>query len=197
MRTSSANSSAFRVAPSNQRHRALTLLVYSSIVSMVMSGPPLLSWTTSPTLKSLAIKRSTCRSYNTYYGTLRHLLLTVEGVILDKMLYFVDISKTPLLDLQGFPALSRSRNIDKTMNSSKNPQTCKKTGTLVWDLQQQTSETRGETSSGAESECEYPTGLEIAKFISATKGSRFEARDRCLLLLMFRHSLRISEACRL
>ena len=67
----------------------------------------------------------------------------------------------------------------------------------MWDLQQQTSETRGETSSGAESECEYPTGLEIAKFISATKGSRFEARDRCLLLLMFRHSLRISEACRL
>ncbi len=33
--------------------------------------------------------------------------------------------------------------------------------------------------------------------IAATKGSRNEARDRCLLLLMFRHGLRVSEACRL
>jgi type 1 fimbriae regulatory protein FimB len=31
--------------------------------------------------------------------------------------------------------------------------------------------------------------------IEATKGSRNEARDRCLLLLMFRHGLRVSEAC--
>jgi integrase len=29
------------------------------------------------------------------------------------------------------------------------------------------------------------------------KGSRNEARDRCLLLLIFRHGLRVSEACRL
>jgi type 1 fimbriae regulatory protein FimB len=29
------------------------------------------------------------------------------------------------------------------------------------------------------------------------KGHRNEARDRCLLLLMFRHGLRVSEACRL
>ena len=33
--------------------------------------------------------------------------------------------------------------------------------------------------------------------IEATKGSRNEARDRCLLLLMFRHGLRVSEACRM
>ena len=31
--------------------------------------------------------------------------------------------------------------------------------------------------------------------MTATKGSRNEARDRCLLLLMFRHGLRVSEAC--
>jgi site-specific recombinase XerD len=30
--------------------------------------------------------------------------------------------------------------------------------------------------------------------IDVTKGSRNEARDRCLLLLMFRHGLRVSEA---
>jgi type 1 fimbriae regulatory protein FimB len=35
---------------------------------------------------------------------------------------------------------------------------------------------------------------EVQKLIAATKGSRNEARDRCLLLLMFRHGLRVSEA---
>lgn len=36
---------------------------------------------------------------------------------------------------------------------------------------------------------------EVARLIEATKGSRNECRDRCLLLLMFRHGLRVSEAC--
>ena len=35
---------------------------------------------------------------------------------------------------------------------------------------------------------------EVQKLIAATKGSRNEARDRYLLLLMFRHGLRVSEA---
>jgi type 1 fimbriae regulatory protein FimB len=39
------------------------------------------------------------------------------------------------------------------------------------------------------------TGLEVEKLLAATKGNRNEARDRCLLLLMFRHGLRVSEAC--
>ena len=33
--------------------------------------------------------------------------------------------------------------------------------------------------------------------MEATKDSRNEVRDRCLLLLMFRHGLRVSEACRM
>jgi integrase len=37
--------------------------------------------------------------------------------------------------------------------------------------------------------------VEVDKFIAATKGSRNEARDRCLLLLMFRQGLRVSKAC--
>src|SRR2546428_704275 len=36
---------------------------------------------------------------------------------------------------------------------------------------------------------------EIDKLMDAAKGSRNAARDRCLLLLMFRHGLRVSEAC--
>ena len=38
------------------------------------------------------------------------------------------------------------------------------------------------------------TFAEVNRLIAATKGSRNEARDRCLLLLMFRHGLRVSEA---
>lgn len=41
------------------------------------------------------------------------------------------------------------------------------------------------------------TAREVERLLSATKGSRHEARDRCLLLLMFRHGLRVSEACTL
>lgn len=46
-----------------------------------------------------------------------------------------------------------------------------------------------------EAGCDYLTGLEVGKLIAATRGSRNEARDRCLLLLIFRHGLRVSEAC--
>jgi len=38
------------------------------------------------------------------------------------------------------------------------------------------------------------TTSEVEKLIAATKGARNETRDRCLLLLIFRHGLRVSEA---
>jgi type 1 fimbriae regulatory protein FimB len=37
----------------------------------------------------------------------------------------------------------------------------------------------------------------VERLLEATRNSRNEARDRCLLLLMFRHGLRVSEACRM
>jgi len=36
---------------------------------------------------------------------------------------------------------------------------------------------------------------DVDKLLAAVKGARHEARDRCLLLLLFRHGLRVSEAC--
>jgi len=36
---------------------------------------------------------------------------------------------------------------------------------------------------------------EVGRLIEAARSSRNAARDRCLLLLMFRHGLRVSEAC--
>ena len=41
------------------------------------------------------------------------------------------------------------------------------------------------------------SGREFERLLEAVKGSRNEIRDRCLVLLMFRHGLRFSEACRL
>lgn len=45
------------------------------------------------------------------------------------------------------------------------------------------------------SDRKYLTAHEVERLIEATKGRRNAARDRCLLLLMFRHGLRVSEAC--
>jgi len=45
------------------------------------------------------------------------------------------------------------------------------------------------------SDRKHLTSREVERLIEAAKGSRNEARDRCLLLLMFRHGLRVSEAC--
>lgn len=45
------------------------------------------------------------------------------------------------------------------------------------------------------SDRKHLTALEVDRLLAAAKGSRNEARDRCLLLLMFRHGLRVSEAC--
>lgn len=45
-----------------------------------------------------------------------------------------------------------------------------------------------------DSDRKHLTSREVERLIEATKGSRNAARDRCLLLLMFRHGLRVSEA---
>jgi len=56
----------------------------------------------------------------------------------------------------------------------------------------------GNTAGGhGDSDRNHLTGRKVERIIEATKGSRNEARDRCLLLLMFRHGLRVTEACRL
>jgi type 1 fimbriae regulatory protein FimB len=39
------------------------------------------------------------------------------------------------------------------------------------------------------------TGPEVGKLIAAAEANRNAARDRCILLLMFRHGLRVSELC--
>src|SRR3989442_9973074 len=39
------------------------------------------------------------------------------------------------------------------------------------------------------------TAAEVHRLLDATKSTRNAARDQCLLLLMFRHGLRVSEAC--
>jgi type 1 fimbriae regulatory protein FimB len=41
------------------------------------------------------------------------------------------------------------------------------------------------------------SGRELERLLEATKGSRKEIRASCPVLLMFRHGLRFSEACRL
>jgi len=46
-------------------------------------------------------------------------------------------------------------------------------------------------------ERKHLTQREFEKILAATGGSRNAARDRCLFLLMFRHGLRVSEACNL
>ena len=46
-----------------------------------------------------------------------------------------------------------------------------------------------------DSDQKHLTGREVERLIEAARGSRNEARDRCLLLLMFWHGLRVSEAC--
>jgi type 1 fimbriae regulatory protein FimB len=70
--------------------------------------------------------------------------------------------------------------------------------------QQKSGRTKGSGSRGKEawqgaddSDRKHLTAREVERLVEATKGSRNEARDRCLFLLMFRHGLRVSEACRM
>jgi type 1 fimbriae regulatory protein FimB len=75
------------------------------------------------------------------------------------------------------------------MNGRKSGKTGRKEGSggrekEVWD-------------GNGDSDRKHLTGREVERLIEATKGSRNENRDRCLFLLMFRHGLRVTEACRL
>jgi type 1 fimbriae regulatory protein FimB len=56
---------------------------------------------------------------------------------------------------------------------------------------------RTRSTGGEDSDRKHLTPREVERLIEATRGSRNEARDRCLLLLIFRHGLRVSEACRM
>lgn len=51
--------------------------------------------------------------------------------------------------------------------------------------------------SAAGSDRKHLTGLEVERLMDATKDSRNPERNRCLILLTYRHGLRVSEACRL
>jgi type 1 fimbriae regulatory protein FimB len=44
-------------------------------------------------------------------------------------------------------------------------------------------------------ERKHLTAREVEALLAAVTGTRNEARDRCFLFLMFRHGLRVSEAC--
>lgn len=45
-------------------------------------------------------------------------------------------------------------------------------------------------------ERKHLTREEVDRMLTATKGQRHEKRDRCMLLLLYRHGLRVSEACK-
>ena len=44
-------------------------------------------------------------------------------------------------------------------------------------------------------ERKHLSGREFERILEAVRGSRNEVRDRCLVLLLFRDGLRVSEAC--
>ena len=91
--------------------------------------------------------------------------------------------KRPLPCLQGFQALRTGETLDKMI---KTPKTGKSGGKKKDDAAAPVER---------DSERKHLTSREVEKLIGAAKGNRNEARDRCLLLLMFRHGLRVSEAC--
>src|ERR1700674_3372541 len=56
---------------------------------------------------------------------------------------------------------------------------------------------KSRNTGGDDSDRKHVTSREVERLIEATKDSRNEVRDRCVLLLIFRHGLRVSEACRM
>jgi type 1 fimbriae regulatory protein FimB len=56
---------------------------------------------------------------------------------------------------------------------------------------------KSRTTGRDDSDRRHLTGREVERLIEAVRGSRNDPRDHCLLLLMFRHGLRVSESCRM
>ena len=76
--------------------------------------------------------------------------------------------------------------MDTFCRESKNPPLC---------LQGFWGSPGGETLGKTVNERKHLSGREFERLFEAVRGSRNEVRDRCLVLLMFRHGLRVSEAC--
>jgi len=97
-------------------------------------------------------------------------------ITLDKRIHFVHSDKAPSPVYMGLRRTGKG-------NSRQNGERTKN------------HQTRGPRD--YHSDRKHLTGREVERLIEATKGSRNEAGDRCLMLLTFRHGLRVSEACRL
>jgi site-specific recombinase XerD len=82
-------------------------------------------------------------------------------------------SESPLPGWQGFHRHPAGETLDKIMNGRKS--------------------VKHGAAADYGSDRKHLTGREVEQLIEAAKGSRNEARDRCLLLVMFRHGLRVSE----
>jgi site-specific recombinase XerD len=95
---------------------------------------------------------------------------------LDKGFHFVDTRKAHCPVCRGFKAIGEGKLSTKMMTDGK-------MGTLA--------------GAAHDSVRMHLTSRDVEKLIEAMKDGRNEARDRCLLLLMFRHGLRVSEACRM
>jgi type 1 fimbriae regulatory protein FimB len=56
---------------------------------------------------------------------------------------------------------------------------------------------KARNTGGGDSYRKHLTSRKVERLIETTKGNRNEVHDRCLLLLMFRHCLRVSEVSRM
>jgi type 1 fimbriae regulatory protein FimB len=100
----------------------------------------------------------------------------------DPLLFIVEKSHPLLTRVSGASHRANSRQNDKHAKKGKNGAAAgaaEKHGRGLAEL----------------SERKHLTSREVERLIEATKGRRNGIRGRCLLLLMFRHGLRVSEAC--
>src|SRR5579872_6280271 len=91
---------------------------------------------------------------------------------------FCRYSLEPLPCFQEFVGRQTGRTLDKMMKARKTTKSARRAS--GWDG-------RKKTGWDADSGRKHLTGREVELLIGAVKGSRNELRDRCLLLLMFRH----------